>query len=207
LGDFDAGQPVPENFPARSISVLLFPFLQRLAVQVYTSRDEQNSGVSMTLIIEHGNLEIHSIGSNTLAIWTHGAYTATTGSTTVPLTAKIIWHSAPDNFSNLTKGHRYINGSRSANDMLAFGMTKGGQKCINYVLSVNKDDPHIVKGDPTVDYVVTKPGTFATLSDLWDAMKNNNLRYSEVHYYACRVKITGSLEEQWESSGLSLSDL
>lgn len=133
------------------------------------------------------NLIFHSVDSRILAILSHGHYTPGTGLTMVPVTAKIIWHADANNYGVLTKGARYIAGSRSANDLKDFGMTLGGQQCTNYILSTNPGEVMNVKGLQGVDYVTTQPGTSEPLSTVWDAMKSRGLDYRWVHYFACRV--------------------
>jgi hypothetical protein len=141
----------------------------------------------MPAILTFDNLIIHSVDSRILAILSHGHYTPGSGVTTVPVTAKLIWHSDVNNYGVLTKGARYITGSRSANVLLDFGMTLGGQQCTNYMLSTNPGEDMGVKGLQGVDFVTTKPGTSEPLSTVWDAMQSRGLDYKWVHYFACRV--------------------
>ena len=141
----------------------------------------------MPAIMTFDNLIIHSVDSKILAIFSHGHCTPSSGLTTVPVTAKIIWHADVNNWGVLPKGARYITGSRSANDLLDFGMTLGGQQCINYELSTNPGEVMTVRGLQGVDYVTTQPGTSEPLAKVWDAMQSRGLDYKWVHYFACRV--------------------
>lgn len=140
-------------------------------------------------IITHRNLVINSIDSRILAIWCHGSYLANTRQTTIPATAKVIWHAAPDNYGILPKGARYITGSRSQNDLQDWGVTEGGLTCLNYTLLTQQNDPSQVAGQPTVDYLTTKPGKSEQLSALWEAMATKGLDYQWIHYFACRVRL------------------
>jgi hypothetical protein len=142
-----------------------------------------------TVTIRHRNLVIQSIESGHLVIWCHGYYFPGTVKTTVPSMTTVVWHAPQGEYGVLTKGARYITGSRSEEVLRDWGETAGGMDCDDYVLTTKRDDPVRPIGAAVCDYLTIVPDQREHLSTVWEAMRIHHLHYSVVHFYACRVPI------------------
>lgn len=139
----------------------------------------------------HKTLVVHSVGSQEVAIWTHGGYTPRrglypgSGTTSVPGGMTLHFYTDDDHVFGGRGASRFIVGKRE--NINPAETARENEVVRNYSLIVESQDNKNLDGLPAVDYVTTRPDEKAHLKDVWAAKKALNLDWKVVHYFACRV--------------------
>lgn len=139
----------------------------------------------------HQNVIIRSLSGNAreAILLAHGGYTPSryglfsgSGHCTTPLETSISFNARPNKTGIFTRGLHLLSG---AGHSVAEGV-RGGSKIINYSLSYDSKAED-VEPNEKFDIIVISPHGKAHMSDIFDAMRQHNRRYTYLYSVACRV--------------------
>ena len=149
-------------------------------------------------ILKWKNLRIHTFGKDEVAIVAHGGYTPRrgsirTGSGKSSAEIPIIFYAHP-NQAAINCGRTLIQGTGFVK---AFETTPQGKEIENYSLRI---DPDFEKGvgkivQPLMDFITIAGSGKAHMDEVWEAIRLFGLKYTKLHFVACRVnKLTFDIE-------------
>lgn len=149
-------------------------------------------------VLNWKNLQIHTFGKDEVAVVAHGGYTPRrdfirTGSGKSSAEIPIVFYSHP-NQAAINCGRTLIEGTGIVK---SFETAPKGQEIENYSL---KNDPDFEKAvgiivQPVMDFITIAGSGKAHMDEVWEAIRLFGLKYTKLHFVACRInKLTFDIE-------------
>ena len=150
-------------------------------------------------VLKWKNLRIHTFGKDEVAIVAHGGYTprrgsVQTGSGKSSAEIPIVFYSHP-NQAAINCARTLIEGTAPVK---TFETSPKGSEIENYSL---KNDPDFEKAigiinQPVMDFITIAGSGKAHMEEVWDAIRLFGLKYTKLHFVACRInKLTFDIEK------------